>query len=126
MSEKNNLIYVDLGDNIKDLLRDSSNSISRSNIFLIVYENYNVEGINFFFEIYSNSSNSFVNLSLIKNNEITVYNPIKNLDQYNYNLAEILSEQGYDIYNTSSSFYIDICSPAYIEGYDLVIKGRKF
>lgn len=126
LSEKNNLIYVDLGDNIKDLLRDSSNSISRNNIFLIVYENYNIEEINFFFEIYSNSSKSFVNLSLIKNSEITVYNPIKNLDQYNYNLAEIFSEQGYDIYNASSSFYIDICSTAYIEGNDLVIKDRKF
>ena len=126
LSEKNNLIYADLSDSIKDLLKDFSNLISRSDIFLIIYENYNAEGINFFFEIYSNSSKSFVNLSLIKNSEITVYNPILNLDQYNYNLAKIFSEQGYDIYNTSSPFYVDICSPAYIEGNDLIIKDRKF
>ena len=126
LSEKNSLIYVDLGDNIKDLLKNSSNSTSRSDIFLIVYENYNEEKINFFFEIYLNSSKSFMNLSFIKNNEITVYNPIKNLTQYNYNLAEIFLEQGYDIYNTSSSFYVDICTPAYIEENDLTIKDRKF
>ena len=33
LSEKNSLIYIDLGDNIKDLLKDSSNSVSRSDIF---------------------------------------------------------------------------------------------
>lgn len=126
LSEKKSLIYVDLGDDIKDLLKDFSTSVSRSDLFLILYENYNEKGINFFFEIYSNSTKSFVNLSLINNSEITVYNPIKNLTKYNYNLAEIFAKQGYDIYNTSSSFYLDICSPAYIEGNDLIIKDRKF
>ena len=124
LTAKKDLIYIDLGSNNKELLKSFSSSSLDDNLFLILYENYTEKGINFFFEIYSNYTKNYIDLSLLNNN-ITLYYPIKNLTQYNYEYAELFSEQGYDIYNINSSFYNDDCSSAYINKNDIIIKDRK-
>ena len=43
----------------------------------------------------------------------------------NYEEALILYEQGYDIYNSSSSFYYDYCLSTYIKGSDLILDIRQ-
>ena len=51
--------------------------------------------------------------------------PIRDLDLANFDYAELFEDQGYDIYNLSSIFYNDFCSPAYSKDDDIIIKDRK-
>ena len=46
------------------------------------------------------------------------------LSEETYEKASLLSEQGYDIFNISSSFYFDICSSAYLNDSDLSMSVR--
>ena len=55
---------------------------------------------------------------------ISISTPINNKDFINFNLANELYEQGYDIFNLSSEFYNDICEPININGSDLILKDR--
>jgi len=47
------------------------------------------------------------------------------LELANYELAVYFSEFGYDIYEKNDIFYNNICSSAYIDSNDIVIKDRK-
>ena len=67
-------------------------------------------------------------LNLSKINEdyfIDFYVPIKDLDLANYNHSIYFSDQGYDIYNKSSDFYNEFCSPAFQGENDITLKDRK-
>ena len=63
-------------------------------------------------------------MSVCRNLSLTVSSSISKLDIVNYEEAEIFNSQGYDIYNLSSEFYTDKCSPANINGNDIVLKDR--
>ena len=51
--------------------------------------------------------------------------PIRDLDLANFNYAQYYQNLGYDIYNSSSEFYNDICSPASYGDDDLILKDRQ-
>ena len=51
--------------------------------------------------------------------------PIRDLDLANFDYAQSFEGQGYDIYNLSSDFYNDFCSPAFSKDDDIIIKDRK-
>ena len=55
--------------------------------------------------------------------EISV--PIRDLDLANFDYAQIFDNQGYDIYNFSSEFYNDFCTPAYSGDNDIILVDRK-
>ena len=63
------------------------------------------------------------NINEVININISV--PIRDLNLSKFNYAKIFSEQGYDIYDAKSDFYNDICTPAYIEKNDIILKDRK-
>ena len=67
----------------------------------------------------------FEELSLCDDTKIEMSTPINDyLSEVTIEQAKKLSEQGYDIFNLSSSFYYDICTSAYINGSDLSLSVR--
>ena len=56
---------------------------------------------------------------------VDVYCPIRDETLSKYNYSIYFAEQGYDIYNKSSDFYNNICSPAFIHGNDIILSDRK-
>ena len=67
-----------------------------------------------------------LNLSdLIDDFYVTVTVPIRDLDLANFDFAKEFSNNGYDIYDKTSDFYNDVCSPASTNDNDIVLKDRK-
>ena len=80
---------------------------------------------NFNYEIYTIEGEKINNLSICENINIEVSSPIKNSNLINYDKALALYQQGFDIYNLSSSFYYDVCLSAYINNSDLSVDVRQ-
>ena len=123
-----NLTYVNLKD-CKNLLINENKLDQNSDLLIIGIETikYSENSIlnDFNYEIYTKTGDKISNLSICENSNIEISSPITNLDIINYNEALILFEQGYDIYNYSSSFYYDVCLSAYINGSDLTLSVRQ-
>ena len=51
--------------------------------------------------------------------------PINNLLLAKFNYSKYFSEQGYDIYDKNSDFYIDFCTMAYQGDNDITLDDRK-
>jgi surface protein len=69
---------------------------------------------------------TMLNLSEIKEDlYVTVTVPIRDLDLANFEYAKIFSDSGYDIYNKTSDFYNDVCSPASNDDNDIILEDRK-
>ena len=67
-------------------------------------------------------------LNISKINEvfyIDISVPIRDFNLSKFEYVFLFSEQGYDIYNKSSDFYKDVCTPAYIGKNDITLKDRK-
>ena len=56
---------------------------------------------------------------------IDFYVPLKDLDLANFNYSKYFAEQGFDIYNKSSDFYNEFCTPAFQGQNDITLKDRK-
>ena len=56
---------------------------------------------------------------------VTVSVPIRDLDLANFKYAKQFSDNGYDIYDKNSDFYIDPCTSAYLHKDDIPLKDRK-
>ena len=78
----------------------------------------------FNFEVYLGNGTQLENLSICYNNLVYMSTPIINQNLAHLNEAKIFNSQGYNIYNLSSEFYTEKCSPAYINGNDITIKDR--
>ena len=66
-----------------------------------------------------------LNLSLCNNIKINIYTPVE-LDEEKYKLVKLLNEQGYDLFDSSNSFYTDICSPfTSFNNTDVLLRDRK-
>jgi hypothetical protein len=71
-------------------------------------------------------NNTELNLSLLDEDiYVDFYVPIKDLDLANFNQSKYFSDQGFDIYNKSSAFYNDFCTPAHQGENDMTLKDRK-
>ena len=55
---------------------------------------------------------------------VNVSVPLRDLNSSNFDYAIKFAEQGYDIYDINSKFYIDLCTSAYISGNDIILKDR--
>ena len=122
------LIFIDNSD-LKNILIDSFGLDEKDNIYILIldYINQNINSaINNYDFIFILENSTVLNLSEIHSDiysDISI--PIKNLNISNYDYALYFSEYGYDIYDMNNSFYKNICSSAYYEDNDIVIKDRK-
>ena len=78
----------------------------------------------FNFEVYLKNGTKLKYLNICNNSSISISSSIVKKDLAHINEAEIFNNQGYDIYDLESEFYIDKCSAANINGNDIVIKDR--
>ena len=56
---------------------------------------------------------------------VSVTIPIRDLDLANFDYAQQFANNGYDIYDKNSNFYIDPCTAAFIHKDDIPLKDRK-
>ena len=66
-----------------------------------------------------------LNTSICDGSPIAIYQIITNTSLIKLEEANYFSSYGYDIYNKSSNFYTDVCSPASIGGNDITLRDRK-
>ena len=122
----NQISSIDL-DECEDVLK-KTNNISESDSLIIFKVDINRSdsiSTQIEYQIYNPYTLKKFNLSICENKQIFLYPPI-NLDQNNYNLANNLKEQGYDLFDSSDSFYNDICSPYNsINDTDVILIDRK-
>ena len=64
-------------------------------------------------------------MSPCKDLTLSISSSIKNKDSVNVDKASQFNNDGYDIYNESDDFYVDICSPASDNGNDITLSDRK-
>ena len=77
------------------------------------------------FEVYLENGTQLEYAKACEGVEISVSQSITNGDSVNLDEASHFSDLGYDIYNRNSSFYEDLCTPAYIDGNDITLEDRK-
>ena len=118
----NNLTFINLDKCSNDLIKyynypddtkfyilgiDSPNKLSNSSINYYQYFIYNENGTEMEIKKACNQS------------DIIISSPILKKHLINYNIAYELYIQGYDIYNCSSNFYNDDCTPASVHNLDI-------
>ena len=122
-----NLTFIEFSEEEKkDLLNKFGINITKK-IYIFIYDapsnNSRTATSNFIFVLENGTK---LNLSELKEDFfVTVTIPIRNLDLANFNYAKEFSLQGYDIYNKTSEFYNDVCSPAYTNNNDIILKDRR-
>ena len=106
-----NLSMIDLAK-CEDALRESNGIDNDIPLNFLKFErlsNLSIEK-NIQYEIYALNSSEKLNLSVCKDIPVDIYIPIK-LSADTKIKYEDLKSQGYDLFNKSSSFYTDICTP---------------
>ena len=63
--------------------------------------------------------------SLNINMKVNISIPIRNLELANFDMAQLFSNEGYDIYDKNSDFYNDVCISVSIDNNDITINDRK-
>ena len=106
-----NLSMIDLAK-CEDALRESNGIDNDIPLNFLKFErlsNLSIEK-NIQYEIYALNSSEKLNLSVCKDIPVDIYIPIE-LSADTKIKYEDLKSQGYDLFNKSSSFYTDICTP---------------
>ena len=124
-----NLTFIDFTSNNIVSLKSKFNLSNDDNIYLLIYDIPSNDPLtatsDYDFKLILENGTE-LNLSLIEEDYyVDIAVPIRNLSLSHFNYATYFSEQGYDIYNKSDSFYNDLCSSAYYNKNDLTIKDRK-
>ena len=123
-----NLTFVDLGD-CKDKLRKAYNLSDDVKLYVLGIDTpsySSVSSINTFnFEVYLKNGTQLKDISVCKDIKITTSSNINDLEAVYFQKAIEFSKNGYDIYNKTDVFYIDVCSSAQDEGNDLTLKDRE-
>jgi hypothetical protein len=124
---ENNLMFINF-ENIKKEIIKKYNLDNNTNIYALILDSqneYNNSSTNdLSFKLFLENGTE-LNISDMKELEITVSMPMTNIDLLNYDYAVHFSEQGYDIYNSKSDFYNDRCTSAHINKNDITVKDRK-
>ena len=77
------------------------------------------------YEIYNPETLEKLELNICNDLEINIYTPVY-LDNEAQSLFSSLKESGYNLFNSSDSFYNDFCTPyTSIAGTDILLKDRK-
>ena len=76
--------------------------------------------------VYDNNGNEIdINL-YCSGNSISITSPIINLNLFDYSTAELLSKDGYDVFDPNNTFFNSICTPFTNEnGTDVILKDRQ-
>ena len=115
------LIYINFDECKKVLI--SEGVIDNSTELLIKGKQQLNKSMDFDYEVYIKNGTKLEDLSLCDNTKIEISFPIT--DSKAYETAVILNEQGYDIFNLSSSFYYDVCLSVYINNSDVTLDIRQ-
>ena len=122
-----NLTFINLEECGKELIKYYKLNINEE-LYIISIDIYNKisnrVSNEFHFEIYLKNGTQLEDLSVCKNLSISISAAITKLDLIHYDEAKIFKDQGYNIYNTSSEFYTDECTAAYINENDIIIDDR--
>ena len=78
----------------------------------------------FIFNVYLKNGTRIKDFSMCKDTPISISVPITNEEIMKLNLAKEFYKLGYDIYNLSSNFYNDKCTPSNINNSDIIISDR--
>ena len=121
-----NLIYINFNECKNSLIKE--NIIEEDSEILITGKQKltisKKASLNYFeYEIYGINGTKIQDLSKCKNSHMEITSPINNNEDYEAAIS--LFEQGYDIFNLSSSFYYDLCLSAYLNNSDLTLSIRQ-
>ena len=129
-SEYSNLTFINL-DKCEDYIRRFYH-LDKNEILYIISAEIKNPSTNrvtneFIFNIYLKNGTELEYLSICnnKNSSFYVTSALTNLDLANFDEAQDLYDQGYNIYNLTSEFYTDGCSPAKIGSNDITLDDRK-
>ena len=121
ISLNSDLIYINF-DECKKLLISEGVIDNNTELLVIGKQQLNIS-MNFDYDIYIKNGTKLEDLSLCDNTKIEISLPITDLKAYE--TAVTLNEQGYDIFNLSSSFYYDFCLSVYINNSDVTLGVRQ-
>ena len=125
-----NRTYIDFSKEEKQILFNKFNlDQEKDKIYVIIIDypsnDFKSAIADYTFKIFLENGTE-LNLSTIEEDfSVDVYCPIRDETLSKYNYSIYFAEQGYDIYNKSSDFYNNICSPAFINGNDIILSDRK-
>ena len=121
-----NLIYIDFNE-CKNILINERLISTNSELLIIGKQQLNDSRKflfkNFEYEIYDINGTKIEDLSKCQNTKLEISTPIN--DNIFFEEALSLSEQGYDIFNLSSSFYYDLCLSVSLNNSDLTLSIRQ-
>ena len=125
----NNLSFIDFTPETQKFLKKKFNLENEDNIYILISDLpsddlWTATSYYDFKLLLQNGTE--LNLSMI--DEDVIYNisvPLRNLNLSNFFYEIYFTDQGYDIYDKMNIFYNDICSSAYYDKNDIIIKDRK-
>ena len=119
---------VNLGD-CEYKLREYYNLTNDTELFILGIDSPNRDicaSINTYnYGVYLSDGTLLDHNTVCKESKISISSPITNEELVKLNEAVYFSEMGYDIYNEESNFYNDYCTPASIDGNDIILSDRK-
>ena len=110
----------------ESLLKQRYNISENSTLIVLKYEKLTNIGSekSIQYEIYNPNDFSLLNLSICQNTDIDIAIPI-DFEKEIENLYYSLKEEGYDLFDRNSRFYLDICTPFQAEnGADVLLADR--
>ena len=117
------LTYINLQDCKNELIKNNILN-EDSNLIVVSKKQFNENSHNFeLFDISENEIKKISNISICNNKKIETVSTIENTETLEKAIA--LLEQGYDIFNLSSSFYNDICISVNINNSDVTLNIRQ-
>ena len=125
-----NNTYIDFSKEEKQILFNKFNlDQEKDKIYIIIidYPRNDIKSAisDYIFKLFLENGTE-LNLSIVEEDfSVDIYCPIRDETLSKYNYSVYFAEQGYDIYNKSSDFYNNICSPAFIHGNDIILSDRK-
>ena len=124
-----NLTFIDFSSEAIEFIKSQFNLEEEGKIYVIINDSLsndsNTATSNYNYKLVLENG-SELNISNLNNDfYVDIYVPIRDLGLAHFDYYILFSEQGYDIYDKKSSFYNDLCTPAYIGENDIVRKDRK-
>ena len=114
-----NLIYIDFNKCKNSLINEKI--IEENSQLLIIGKQKLMKDLEY--EIYRTNGTKIEDISICENSKLEMSSPINNEEEIQ--IAISLYDQGYDIFNLTSSFYYDYCLSAYINDSDLTLSIRQ-
>ena len=111
------------------VLRNYYNLPKNINLYILGIDSPN-KNINsstnvFNYRVFLENGTQLDHINVCKNEKVIISSLIVNIEKIKYQNASYFSDFGYDIYDENNAFYTDICSGAYIDNNDIILKDRK-